>query len=75
GEFDHNKTMSNIGGMFSVNYELTPDLQAQYQISTGFMAPAIRQMYSAFEMMGNSLTPNFHLKPEKSLNHEISLRG
>ena len=75
GEFDHNKTMSNIGGMFSVNYELTPDLQAQYQISTGFMAPATSQMYSAFEMMGNSLTPNFHLKPEKSLNHEISLRG
>lgn len=75
GEFDHNKKMDNIGGMFSINYKISPNLQTQYQLSTGFMAPATSQMYSAFEMMGNSLTPNVHLKPEKSLNHELSLSG
>ena len=75
GEFDHNNKMDNIGGMFSINYKLSPYLQTQYQLSTGFMAPATSQMYSAFEMMGNSLTPNVHLKPEKSINHELSLSG
>lgn len=75
GDFDKDQHMNNVGGLLAFNYQVTPNWQTGYKLSTGFMAPSTSQMYSAFEILGNNLTPNVHLKPEKSLNHELTLKG
>ncbi len=75
GAFDKNKRMDNLGWLAGINYKLTPNWQLGYKASTGFMTPSISQMYSAFEIQRNVLRMNPNLKPEQSLNHELSLQG
>lgn len=75
GEFDKTNHMNQVGGLLALDYQLNPNWQLGYKASTGFLAPSTSQMYSAFEMLGNRLTTNVNLKPEKSLNHELSLQG
>lgn len=75
GEFDKTKHISNLGWQAGVNYTFNPNWQLGYQASTGFLAPSVSQMYSAFEMLGNRLTTNVDLKPEKSINQSLSLQG
>lgn len=75
GEFDKQNHMRQFGGLLGLSYELTRNWRMDYQASTGFLTPSFSQMYSAFEMLGNRLTTNVELKPEKSLNHELSLQG
>lgn len=59
-------------GLF--NYDIVPDkLTARYKVGTGFLAPNITQMYSAFQGFGVTQLTNPNLKPEKSLNHELEL--
>ncbi|SUD90544.1 TonB-dependent hemoglobin/transferrin/lactoferrin family receptor [Psychrobacter phenylpyruvicus] len=73
GDFEKKQRMDNLGAMVAVNYKLNPQWQLGYKFSTGFLAPATSQMYSAFEILGNKLTPNPNLKPETSKNHELTL--
>ncbi len=70
-----NVTMDNLGWLIGANYKVTPNWQLGYKASTGFMVPSNMQMYSAFEMFRNRLIPNPNLKPEKSINHELSVQG
>ncbi|WP_227431158.1 TonB-dependent hemoglobin/transferrin/lactoferrin family receptor [Psychrobacter sp. I-STPA6b] len=75
GDLTKPRRMSNLGGLLALNYKLTPHWQAGYKVSTGFLAPSLSQMYSAYNIQGVTLTTNPHLNPEKSLNHELSLQG
>ncbi len=70
-----NVTMDNLGWLAGINYKMTPNWQLGYKASTGFMTPSNMQMYSAFEMFGNRLIVNPDLKPETSINHELSVQG
>ncbi|MDO4441398.1 MAG: TonB-dependent hemoglobin/transferrin/lactoferrin family receptor [Moraxella sp.] len=59
-------------GLF--DYELIRDkLTARYKVGTGFLAPNVTQMYSAFQGMGVMQIVNPSLKPETSVNHELEL--
>ncbi|PNK59784.1 TonB-dependent hemoglobin/transferrin/lactoferrin family receptor [Psychrobacter sp. FDAARGOS_221] len=73
GDFEKKRRMDNVGGMIALNYKFTPHWQVGYKYSTGFMVPSTSQMYSAFEILGNKLTPNPNLDPEQSKNHELTL--
>lgn len=75
GKFEQEKNLDNLGGLLALNYQITPNWQTGYKLSTGFLAPSTSQLYSAYEILGNNLTPNPDLNAEKSLNHELSLRG
>lgn len=48
-------------------------LTARYKIGTGFLAPTVTQMYSAFQGLAVKQIINPHLKPETSLNQELEL--
>ena len=57
-------------GLFE--YDLIPDrLTARYKVGTGFLAPTVTQIYSAFSGLGVEQIINPDLKPETSLNNEI----
>lgn len=57
-----------------LDYALIKDkLTARYKVGTGFLAPTITQVYSNFVFQGNEQIPNYNLKPETSLTHEVEL--
>ncbi len=57
-----------------LDYQLIPDkLMARYKVGTGFLAPTMTQIYSNFTFNGNEQVPNYALKPETSLTHELEL--
>ncbi len=65
-EFNH---MTYSGMM---EFGIVPDrLTARYKIGTGFLAPTMTQIYSNFQGLGVMQVPNYHLKPETSLNQEL----
>lgn len=54
------------------DYQLIQDqLTARYKVGTGFLAPTVTQIYSNFILNGNEQVPNYNLKPETSLTHEL----
>lgn len=54
------------------DYQLVQDkLTARYKVGTGFLAPTVTQIYSNFSLNGNEQVPNYNLKPETSLTHEL----
>lgn len=58
-----------------LNYEVIPDkLTARYQIGTGFLAPTATQIYRNFSGLGVLEVPNYQLKPETSLNQELTVK-
>lgn len=69
----HKKSkFDNITWTGSVDYDVIPDkLTARYKIGTGFLAPTVTQVYSNFVINDAEQVPNYNLKPEKSLNHEL----
>lgn len=55
-------------------YHIVPNkLTARYKVGTGFLAPNITQMYSAFQGFATQQIINPNLKPETSVNHELEL--
>lgn len=57
-----------------LDYQLIKDrLLARYKVGTGFLAPTVTQIYSNFIFHGNEQVPNYNLKPETSLSHELEL--
>lgn len=55
-----------------LDYQIVPDiLTARYKVGTGFLAPTVTQIYSNFIINGNEQIPNYNLKPETSLTHEL----
>lgn len=67
-------TFDNVSYHGAFDYQLIPNrLSARYKVGTGFLAPNITQLYSAFQGLGVAQIPNPHLKPETSLNQELEL--
>ncbi len=67
------KTFKNLSWEIGLDYKITPEHQVSYQLSTGFRAPKIEEMFFEFGKGGaNHFMPNTQLKPETALNQEIS---
>lgn len=58
----------------ALTYKPKADLQLDYQIGTGFLMPLAMQAYSGFAQNSVEQMPNPSLKPEKSLNQQISVQ-
>lgn len=72
GVYNQKPSFDQINYSGAFNYQIVPDkLTARYKISTGFLAPSVTQMYSAFQGLGVTQLVNPGLKPETSLNHEL----
>lgn len=72
GIYDQKPTFDKVTYSGAFNYEVLPDkLTARYKIGTGFLAPNVTQMYSAFQGLAVKQIINPHLKPETSLNQEL----
>lgn len=55
-----------------LDYQLIKDkLTARYKVGTGFLAPTGTQIYRNFQGLGVLEVPNYKLKPETSVNHEL----
>lgn len=55
-------------------YQPKDDIQLDYQIGTGFLMPLAMQAYSGFAQNSVEQMPNPNLKPEESLNQQISVQ-
>lgn len=56
------------------SYKPKNDIQLDYQIGTGFLMPLSNQVYSGFAQFGIEQKPNPTLKPEESLNQQLSIQ-
>lgn len=61
---------AKLGGV----YHLNNNLSTFAQVSQGFKAPTVEQLYYEYEK-GSDFTPNPNLEAEKSLSYEIGFRG
>ncbi|PWD83544.1 TonB-dependent hemoglobin/transferrin/lactoferrin family receptor [Ignatzschineria cameli] len=67
------KSFSKISWQLGINYQITPEQQIGYRISTGFRAPKIEELFFEFGKGGmNHFMPNPQLRPETALNQEIT---
>ncbi|WP_066803228.1 TonB-dependent receptor domain-containing protein [Moraxella oblonga] len=72
GESLKNTKYSHTTWSGMLDYAVIPDrLNARYKIGTGFLAPTGTQIYRNFQGLGVLEVPNYHLKPETSLNQEL----
>lgn len=56
----------------SLDYAIIPEkLTARYKVGTGFLAPTVTQIYSQFEGLGVRQVPNYNLRPETSISHDL----
>lgn len=74
GFYNQKVKFDNFTYSGAFNYDILPDtLTARYKVGTGFLAPTVTQIYSAFQGQGIQQLANTNLKPEKSINHELEL--
>lgn len=72
GVYDRQPSFNKLTYSGRLDYQIIPDkLATRYKISTGFLAPTVTQMYSAFQGFGVKQIINPNLRPETSLNHEL----
>lgn len=72
GVYNQEPSFSRFTYGGNVDYQIIPDkLTARYKVGTGFLAPTVTQMYSAFQGFGVKQIINPNLKPETSINHEL----
>lgn len=68
---DFNVTSWRLGG----NYALRENLDVYANVSTGFRAPTVEQLFVGSNFPTSAVGPNPDLKPEYSLNQEIGMRS
>ena len=67
------KRFTKASWQLGFNYQITPEHQIGYRISTGFRAPKIEELFFEFGKGGmNHFMPNPQLRPETALNQEIT---
>ncbi len=67
------KRFSKASWQIGLNYQITPEHQIGYRLSTGFRAPKIEELFFEFGKGGmNHFMPNPALRPETALNHELT---
>ncbi|CAH0529633.1 TonB-dependent hemoglobin/transferrin/lactoferrin family receptor [Vibrio hippocampi] len=72
-EFDENSNDALTGQVGAV-YHFNENLSTFAQISQGFKAPTVKQLYFEYDT-GSEYIPNPDLEAEKSTSYEIGLRG
>ncbi|MFC1536255.1 TonB-dependent receptor [Pseudomonadota bacterium] len=58
-----------------INYELGENTSLFSNVSTGFRAPTINQLFAGTISLTGNVAANPNLKPEQAYNYEIGLRG
>lgn len=58
-----------------LNYDFSDSLSLYSNISTGFRAPTIDQLFAGTINLNGTVAANPNLKPELAINYEIGLRG
>ncbi|MEJ2692358.1 MAG: TonB-dependent receptor [Candidatus Thiodiazotropha sp.] len=70
-----NKSFNVTSWRLGMNYQLTNDRDLYANISTGFRAPSVRQLYSYEISPSGTTDSNPNLKPEHAINKEIGFRA
>lgn len=73
GVYDKSAIFNHLTYSAAFDYKINDGLTARYKAGTGFLAPTVNQMYSAFQGLGAQQIINTKLKPETSVNHELEL--
>ncbi len=75
-------TAKNLSKNFNVgswrgglNYDFTDSVSLYSNVSTGFRAPTINQLFAGTISLTGNVAANPNLKPEQAYNYEIGLRG
>lgn len=71
GVYDNKPIFKHLTYSGGFDYQINDNLTARYKVGTGFLAPTVNQMYSAFQGLGVQQIINTELKPETSVNHEL----
>ncbi|NOR72449.1 MAG: TonB-dependent receptor [Mariprofundaceae bacterium] len=58
-----------------VNYDFSDSVSLYSNVSTGFRAPTIKQLFAGTISLTGNVAANPDLKPEHAINYEIGLRG
>ncbi|WP_424410100.1 TonB-dependent hemoglobin/transferrin/lactoferrin family receptor [Pasteurella sp. PK-2025] len=66
---------STVSTFASIEAQLNPDWRLGYNISTGYRVPTASEMFFSFTNAYGTWKSNPSLKPEKSLNQTLSLKG
>ncbi|OIO71556.1 MAG: hypothetical protein AUJ57_07050 [Zetaproteobacteria bacterium CG1_02_53_45] len=66
----------NVGSWRAgLNYDFNDSLSLYSNVSTGFRAPTINQLFAGTISLTGNVAANPNLKPEQAYNYEIGLRG
>lgn len=66
----------NVGSWRAgLNYDLSDSLSLYSNISTGFRAPTINQLFAGTINLTGNVAANPNLTPERAVNYEVGLRG
>lgn len=71
----HKTTFQTLSGNIGLDYQFTPTWKIGYQLSNGYRLPSASEMYFTFLNPAGNWLANPTLKPERSLNHSISLQA
>ncbi len=58
-----------------INYDFNDSVSLYSNVSTGFRAPTINQLFAGTITLNGNVAANPNLKPEQAYNYEIGLRG
>ncbi|GAV19144.1 iron complex outermembrane recepter protein [Mariprofundus micogutta] len=58
-----------------INYEINDSVALYSNITTGFRAPTIQQLFAGTISLTGNVAANPNLTPERAVNYEIGLRG
>lgn len=68
-------SFSNWNGFVGVYAQLNPTWKAGYNLATGYRVPTASEMYFTFSNPYGTWKSNRDLKPERSVNHTLSLQA
>ncbi|HDR1931390.1 TPA: TonB-dependent hemoglobin/transferrin/lactoferrin family receptor [Pasteurella multocida] len=66
---------STVSTFVGLEAQLSPSWMLGYNISTGYRVPTASEMFFSFTNAYGTWKSNPSLKPEKSINHTLSLKG
>jgi iron complex outermembrane receptor protein len=58
-----------------LNYEFSDSVSLYSNVSTGFRAPTVKQLFAGSAGLSGNVAANPNLTPEQAVNYEIGLRG
>lgn len=68
-------SFNNYSGSLNLDAQINDTWKIGYRISSGYRVPTASELYFSFENVYGTWQSNRDLKPEKSLNHTLSLQA